>query len=211
MLFSSGEMNLFELTLRRSGGGRRRVSSSRTRKPIASRPPTLAAGTRVSSARCLTPCGGFTLIEVLVALFIVALGMGALLSTLTSSADTVDHLRDKSFAEWMALNRDQRSATGNARRATGTTSGEVEYAGTQVALAAGSHRPGHRGHAAHRCVGVAHRCRRSAAALATAVGFMGLQAISEPSGNDPDWTLEAVAWHTGWPMDRSPGGPEKPQ
>ena len=48
---------------------------------------------------------GFTLIEVLVALFIVALGIGALLSTLTSAATTIDHLRDKSFAEWIALNQ----------------------------------------------------------------------------------------------------------
>ena len=38
---------------------------------------------------------GFTLIEVLVALIIVALGMGALMSALTSSADSVQRLREK--------------------------------------------------------------------------------------------------------------------
>ncbi len=38
--------------------------------------------------------GGFTLIEVLVALVIVALGMSALLETLGSAADTSTWLRD---------------------------------------------------------------------------------------------------------------------
>jgi general secretion pathway protein I len=42
--------------------------------------------------------GGFTLIEVLVALAIVAIGMSAVLTALASSADTVNYLRDKTFA-----------------------------------------------------------------------------------------------------------------
>ena len=48
---------------------------------------------------------GFTLIEVLVALAIVAIGMAAVLGALNSSADTVSYLRDKTFAQWVALNR----------------------------------------------------------------------------------------------------------
>ena len=48
---------------------------------------------------------GFTLIEVLVALAIVAIGMSAVLSALSSSADTVSYLRDKTFAQWVALNK----------------------------------------------------------------------------------------------------------
>ena len=48
---------------------------------------------------------GFTLIEVLVALVIVAVGMSVLMSSLTSSARTVVYLQDKTFAEWIALNQ----------------------------------------------------------------------------------------------------------
>jgi general secretion pathway protein I len=48
---------------------------------------------------------GFTLLEVLVALAIVAMSVGALLGTVTSSASNVIYLKEKTLAEWVALNR----------------------------------------------------------------------------------------------------------
>jgi len=48
---------------------------------------------------------GFTLLEVLVALAIVAMSVGALLGTVTSSASNVIYLKDKTLSEWVALNR----------------------------------------------------------------------------------------------------------
>jgi general secretion pathway protein I len=48
---------------------------------------------------------GFTLLEVLVALAIVALSAGALLGSVTSSASNVIYLKQKTLAEWVALNR----------------------------------------------------------------------------------------------------------
>jgi general secretion pathway protein I len=48
---------------------------------------------------------GFTLIEVLVALVIVAVGMSALMGALSSSAKTVVYMQDKTFSEWVALNQ----------------------------------------------------------------------------------------------------------
>lgn len=59
------------------------------------------------SRRCLrrNACRGFTLIEVLVALVIVAIGLAALMITVSSTARTSGALRDKTLAEWIALNR----------------------------------------------------------------------------------------------------------
>src|SRR3954471_14708110 len=48
---------------------------------------------------------GFTLLEVLVALAIVAMSVGALLGTITSSASNIIYLKEKTMAEWVALNR----------------------------------------------------------------------------------------------------------
>ena len=48
---------------------------------------------------------GFTLLEVLIALAIVAMSVGALLGTVTSSASNIIYLKDKTLAEWVALNR----------------------------------------------------------------------------------------------------------
>jgi general secretion pathway protein I len=72
---------------------------------------------------------GFTLIEVLVALAIVTLGMAALLSTLSSSADSVSYQRDKTFAEWVALNRLTEVRTSLQRPSKGKSDGEVELGG----------------------------------------------------------------------------------
>jgi general secretion pathway protein I len=72
---------------------------------------------------------GFTLIEVLVALVIVALGMAALLETLGSAADTSSWLRDKSFAQWIGFNQLEQSRLSGSAPSVGTTDGELDYAG----------------------------------------------------------------------------------
>ncbi len=47
---------------------------------------------------------GFTLIEVLVALAIAAIGLGAALSVVTNSASNTTYLRDRVLASWVADN-----------------------------------------------------------------------------------------------------------
>jgi len=69
---------------------------------------------------------GFTLIEVLVALTIVVIGIGALLSTLSSAADTTAYLRDKTFAEWVGFNQIAATRLALQTPADGTTTGDVE-------------------------------------------------------------------------------------
>jgi len=72
---------------------------------------------------------GFTLIEVLVALAIVTVAMAALLSTLTSSADTEAYLRDKTFANWVALNQIAQVRLSGQLPAPGTSTGDSDFAG----------------------------------------------------------------------------------
>jgi general secretion pathway protein I len=147
---------------------------------------------------------GFTLIEVVVAMFVIALGVGALLTTLTSSAESIGRLRDKSFAEWVALNQISTARLARPIPSTGVTTGEVEYAGAKWRWrqeiidqqVAGILRID---------VAVAPATAASAQsadsdaktpALARAYGFLGTN-VGAPSGFDPSWTLPP----------RNPGAP----
>jgi len=72
---------------------------------------------------------GFTLVEVLIALAVVALGAAALMSALSSGSQTVERLRDRSFAEWVALNRLTELRLAAQWPAESGASGELEMAG----------------------------------------------------------------------------------
>jgi general secretion pathway protein I len=74
---------------------------------------------------------GFTLIEVLVALVIVAVGMSVLMGALSSSARTVVYMQDKMFAEWVALNQIASLRLGLQQGQippTATTNGDLDFA-----------------------------------------------------------------------------------
>lgn len=70
----------------------------------------------------------FTLIEVLVALAIVALGAAAVIQALRSGIDTTAHLRDRLFAQWVAENRLAETRLAAQPVALGSSSAEVEFA-----------------------------------------------------------------------------------
>jgi general secretion pathway protein I len=72
---------------------------------------------------------GFTLIEVLVALAIVAIGMAAVMGALTSSANTISYLRDKTFAQWVALNQIANLRLSGQQPPTGNSNGDTDFAG----------------------------------------------------------------------------------
>jgi general secretion pathway protein I len=146
--------------------------------------------------------GGFTLIEVIIALFVIALGMGALLSTLVSAADNAGHLREKSFAEWVALNRISEARLAQVRPTAGVTTGETEFAGAkwqwrqtvteiqikgikQLAVAVARADPDNP---------ATPSTSENAAfpAVATAYGFIS-DSVPTPNGSDPDWTLQLAA------------------
>ena len=75
---------------------------------------------------------GFTLIEVMVALMVIAIALPALLGALYRQVDGSAYLRDKSIAQWVASNkltenRIQLARTG--RLFDGTRSGVMEMGG----------------------------------------------------------------------------------
>ena len=72
---------------------------------------------------------GFTLIEVLVALAIVAIGMAALMTALTSTANTTVYMRDKTLAEWVALNQIETVRLALQRPKKGESDGDADMGG----------------------------------------------------------------------------------
>lgn len=72
---------------------------------------------------------GFTLIEVVVAIAIVALGLGALFSVLSNTAGNIGSLRERTFASWIAHNRIAEVRLGTTFPAVQRTTGELDYAG----------------------------------------------------------------------------------
>lgn len=142
-----------------------------------------------------TAAAGFTLIEVIVAMFVIAMGIGALLSTLSVAADNVGYLRDKSLAEWVALNRISELRLQKSKPGTGETTGETEFAGAKwpwrqiiveqdvegilridVAVARPNTKP------------ATDESGEDYPSIVTAYGFVGTQ-ISAPNGMDPPWAV----------------------
>jgi general secretion pathway protein I len=72
---------------------------------------------------------GFTLIEVLAALVIVALGMLGAIQAVTQAARNGSYLRDKTLAHWVAMNIITERRLLNAPPDIGESSDDVEMAG----------------------------------------------------------------------------------
>jgi general secretion pathway protein I len=75
--------------------------------------------------------GGFTLIEVLAALVIVALGMLAAITAVNQSTRNGTYLREKTLAHWVAMNLITERRLQQTPPDTNETNGEVEFANTR--------------------------------------------------------------------------------
>jgi general secretion pathway protein I len=140
---------------------------------------------------------GFTLVEVLVALVVVALGLTALMLAVSGTATASGYLRDKAVAQWIALNRltevrlnlqqSKLSATGGTGSTAGGDTGELDFAGrhwhydtryfdTQFA-------------SMHRVVVRvwAGPADQKGNALGEYTGFLGSD-LATPGGSNVDWT-----------------------
>jgi general secretion pathway protein I len=79
-----------------------------------------------------TPCArGFTLVEVLVALAIIAFGLIAVFSQLGQSATAAARLREKTLAHWVATEKLTELRLSRAFPGLGTSSDEIEMANTR--------------------------------------------------------------------------------
>jgi general secretion pathway protein I len=71
---------------------------------------------------------GFTLVEVLVALMVIAVGLAALMIAVSGTARTSGMLRDKTIAGWIALNRLAEVRLNLTKYGQNTDTGEVDFA-----------------------------------------------------------------------------------
>lgn len=71
---------------------------------------------------------GFTLVEVLVALMVVAMGLAALMVAVSGAARTSGYLRDKTLAQWIALNRLSEVRLNMNKFGQNTDTGELQFA-----------------------------------------------------------------------------------
>ena len=150
--------------------------------------------------------GGFTLVEVLVALMIVAMGLAALMTAVSGTARTSGYLRDKTLAQWMALNRltevrlnlnkfAQSTDTGELNFANRTWHYDTRYFDTSIA-------------SMKRVVVrvYAGDAKTKGNPLAESTGFLGT-ALAVPGGSNVDWTTGSTAPTAGTTGTGTTGAP----
>jgi general secretion pathway protein I len=71
---------------------------------------------------------GFTLVEVMVALAIIALSLTAIAAKMSRMIDTSNSMRERTYASWIAQNKITELRLANVIPEVSTTSGDVEYA-----------------------------------------------------------------------------------
>ena len=144
---------------------------------------------------------GFTLVEVLVALAIVAFGLTALLATTTETARASGYLRVKTLAQWIALNRITEARLEGEPPADENMSGDIEYAGETWRWELKTLKTPVKG-----IVRLEARAQLADASEDSwpgfATGFMG-DAIAPPGGPSPDWLGRATS---GTPPAGTPPG-----
>jgi general secretion pathway protein I len=72
---------------------------------------------------------GFTLVEVLVAVAVLAIAMGAVISAMARQADNAGYLKQKTLALWVAHNRLTEIQLQSEAPSTGRSDGEAEMGG----------------------------------------------------------------------------------
>lgn len=74
---------------------------------------------------------GFTLLEVMVALAIIGFALLAIGSKMGQMVDAANAMRERTYASWIAQNKIAEMRLANVLPEVSSSSGEVEYAGTE--------------------------------------------------------------------------------
>lgn len=154
---------------------------------------------------------GFTLIEVMVALLIVAIGLSALMITVSSTARTSGYLRDKTIAQWIALNRLSEVRLNLNKFAANTDTGEVNFANRTWHY---DTRYFDTNFATMKRVVVrvyAGDAKTKGNPVAESTGFLGSSISTPGTSNATDWTLGSTAITPGNGTSGAPiGSPQNP-
>ena len=160
---------------------------------------------------------GFTLIEVLVALMVVALGLTALMVTVSGTARTSGYLRDKALAQWIALNRIVEVRLNLVQFGQNKDLGELDYANRRWHY---DTRYFDTSNANMRRVVVrvwAGDTATKGNPLAESIGFLGA-AIAQPGLSNVDWRVGSLVAGPGQgpqsavnPANGAPKSPTPPQ
>lgn len=118
---------------------------------------------------------GFTLIEVAVALFIVALALAAAVQLTANGADDVRNLTQHTYAQWVAMNRLSQAEI-DPFPAAGSTHGEARQAGSTWYW---EQRVSDTSTAGLRLIEIRVRATRKGSVLAVVRSYLG-QAMSPP-------------------------------
>jgi general secretion pathway protein I len=73
--------------------------------------------------------GGFTLIEVMVALVVASLALVAVMASISQMIDAGTAMRDRTYASWIAQNKITEIRLSNVEPEVSESNGEVEFAG----------------------------------------------------------------------------------
>jgi general secretion pathway protein I len=76
---------------------------------------------------------GFTLVEVMVALAIVAFSLTAIAASMNQMIDAANAMRERTYASWIAQNKIAEMRLANVQPDVSTTTGEVTYANSEWA------------------------------------------------------------------------------
>lgn len=71
-------------------------------------------------------CKGFTLLEILIALAILAIALSSIIAVASNQSANVAYLRDKTLAHWVAMNQITELQAANQWPAIGTKKGDEE-------------------------------------------------------------------------------------